>query len=518
MMKKNILILFTVGFTSFHSLGQWDTWVQLDDVNGAPKSACVGFELAGEGFIGLGLDETFERRQLYSYDVGADDWDDETSIGNAVGFGLERAAAVSFSIGDSAYVGLGSSTGNAYFLDFWLYDAGSGSWSQIANFEGSARRQSVAFSINDLGYVGTGVDSNGDYMDDFWEYDPSINDWTQLNDFAGTARQSAVGFSSGGFGYVGTGDDGVPRDDFWEYDPSLDQWTQKPDMPGAARAGAVGFGFYPQLFIATGYDIDLNYTDDVWEFNIDSNYWIQRGTFPGLARTKAVAFVIGDYAYLGTGYNDDYLDDFWSYEKMHNCIVDTTAEVENICSNGSFTWTDGNTYTPLDGTGPWYQTLAAQLVAGCDSVLTLNINWIAPDTSIVNNAGCPSGYSWIDGNTYTPLDGTGPWYHTILGGAASGCDSVVTLNLNWLTPDTSVNTNSGCTNGYPWVDGNTYYPADGTGPWYHTIIGGSAAGCDSVTTLYLNWIEPDTSAVLNDACSNTGYAWVDGNTYYPSDG
>lgn len=516
--KKILLSVFSI--LPLLSFGQWDTWTQLDDVNGAPKTACVGFELAGEGFIALGLDEMFERKQLYSYDVAADDWDNENPLGGAIGSGLERAAAVSFSIGDSAYVGLGSSTGNPYFLDFWVYDYNTGAWSQIANFEGTARRQAVGFTIGNLGYVGTGVDINGNYMKDFWNYDPSINDWTQLNDFGGTARQSAVGFSSGGYGFVGTGDDGVPRDDFWQYDPTLDQWTQKPDMPGSARAGAVGFGFYPQLFVATGYDINFDYTDDVWEFNVDSNYWIQRGNFGGVPRTKAVAFVIGDLAYVGTGYNDDYLDDFWSYEKTHICVVDTTPFLQDACTSSSFTWVDGNTYTVGDGSGPFYHSVGSQEFAGCDSVLSLNLNWTALGTSSNTNNGCTNaGYSWIDGNTYYPTDGTGPWSHTIIGGSANGCDSIATLFLNWLAPDTSAVVNNVCTNnGYTWVDGNTYYPADGTGPWYYNLSGASANGCDSVLTLNLNWLEPDSSSTTNEACSNTGYTWVDGNTYFPTDG
>ena len=40
---------------------------------------------------------------------------------------------------------------------------------------------------------------------DFWEYDPAANTWTQKADFGGTARDGAVGFSIGSKGYIGTG-------------------------------------------------------------------------------------------------------------------------------------------------------------------------------------------------------------------------------------------------------------------------------------------------------------------------
>ena len=45
------------------------------------------------------------------------------------------------------------------------------------------------------------------YAKDFWEYDPIANTWTQKADFGGTARAVAVGFSIGSKGYIGTGFD-----------------------------------------------------------------------------------------------------------------------------------------------------------------------------------------------------------------------------------------------------------------------------------------------------------------------
>ena len=72
---------------------------------------------------------------------------------------------------------------------------------------------------------------------DFWEYDPATNTWTQKADFGGTARYVAVGFSIGSKGYIGTGDDDLNQflKDFWEYDPATNTWTQKADFGGTAR-------------------------------------------------------------------------------------------------------------------------------------------------------------------------------------------------------------------------------------------------------------------------------------------
>ena len=104
-------------------------------------------------------------------------------------------------------------------------------WTQRASFPGSPRVGAVSFTIGEKAYVGTGQDSSNNLLTDFWEYDPATNVWTQLQDFAGSARRSAAGFAIGTKGYLGTGFDGASNLlDFWEYDPSLNAWNQKKNL------------------------------------------------------------------------------------------------------------------------------------------------------------------------------------------------------------------------------------------------------------------------------------------------
>src|SRR4030095_14244615 len=89
-------------------------------------------------------------------------------------------------------------------------------WTQKADFGGTARYGAVGFSIGSKGYIGTGYD--GTYLKDFWEYDPATDAWSQKANFGGTARYLATGFSVGSKGYVGTGlgSSGF-KNDFFEY-------------------------------------------------------------------------------------------------------------------------------------------------------------------------------------------------------------------------------------------------------------------------------------------------------------
>ena len=294
------------------SLHGQNTWVQRDSVGGPPKSACVGFAMNGFGFIGLGFDQFEYKRSLYLYNTNFDDWEKMNSMGGSTGQGLERSSAVAFVANYKAYIGTGQGA-NPYLRDFWEYNSVSNTWTQVADFAGSSRREAAAFGISDFGYVGTGIDSTGALKKDFWKYDPTLNTWSSISDFGGTARKQAVSFAMGGQGYVGTGDDGSFTNDFWQYEPLTDTWNQKANFAGTARYGATGFGIFPNAYLGTGYDNTLSYTNDFWEYNYFNDTWVQVADFIGTPRANAASFAIGDRGFVGTGYDGQTVDDFYEY-------------------------------------------------------------------------------------------------------------------------------------------------------------------------------------------------------------
>ncbi len=93
-----------------------------------------------------------------------------------------------------------------------------------------------------------------------------------------------------------------------------------------------------------------------------------------------------------------------------------------------------------------------------------------------------SPITWIDGNTYMHSNNTATY--TYVGGAANGCDSTVTLNYTFLGSH-GVDVISSC-DVLTWIDGNTYTQSNNTA--IHIIQGGAANGCDSIVTLnYTLW-------------------------------
>lgn len=128
---------------------------------------------------------------------------------------------------------------------------------QLPGLSITPRSGAFTFTIGNKAYIGTGSSDQG-YKKDFWEFDVVSNTWSQKADFGGQARESAVGFSIGNKGYAGTGmvmnqfTEAVR--DFWMYDPLLNTWVQKANLSGNARFGAVGFAIKEKGYIATGYD------------------------------------------------------------------------------------------------------------------------------------------------------------------------------------------------------------------------------------------------------------------------
>jgi len=188
------------------------------------------------------------------------------------------------------------------------------------------------------------------------------------------------------------------------------------------------------------------------------------------------------------------------------CAISNGTDVQVACD--SYTWIDGVTYTASNSTATY--TLVGGDVNGCDSIVTLDltINYTATGTDL--QTACNS-FTWIDGVTYTASNNTAT--HTIAGGAANGCDSIVTLDLT-IDPThivTGTDTQVAC-DSYTWIDGVTYTASNNTAT--HALIGGSVNGCDSIVTLDLTMNYAVTGTDTQVACDS--YTWIDGVTYTAS--
>lgn len=196
---------------------------------------------------------------------------------------------------------------------------------------------------------------------------------------------------------------------------------------------------------------------------------------------------------------------------QNNIAIVSGTDVISSCE--PYTWIDGNTYATSNNTATY--TLVGGAANGCDSLAMLDLTILSPSSGTDMIAAC-GPVTWIDGNIYTASNNTATY--TITGGAANGCDSLVTLDLtiNTVNTGTSVSglTISASTSGatYQWLDcDNGYAPLSGeTNASYTATANGNYAvqvtenGCT------------DTSACVAITTVGVEDVWMESFTLYPN--
>lgn len=201
-----------------------------------------------------------------------------------------------------------------------------------------------------------------------------------------------------------------------------------------------------------------------------------------------------------------------------NCLEVTiippseTNLTETICQGDSFT-VAGSTYTT---TGTFRDTLPD--VEGCDSIIILDLTVIDTLRETISASIC-SGDSFNFGGAMLTAEGT--YFDTL--SSAGGCDSVVTLNL--MVNDVLVmdSTATFCA-GDVFTLGDSTFTVPGT----YEIPFLTASGCDSIVRLELQMLDPqvvfaesdslscDNPVVTLDGSASTplmevGFTWLDEN-------
>ncbi|MCT4613530.1 MAG: hypothetical protein N4A49_01495 [Marinifilaceae bacterium] len=241
------------------------------------------------------------------------------------GVAQPRFGAVSFTIGNYAYVGTGvgiansSTTGDKLNLlkDFFKIDLTNQTITNIAaEFPGDERQDAVAFTAGGKGYVGLGYNGKTQtYFNDFYEFDPTTETWTKLEGdsaFPGVGTRNGIGFGYGNKGFIGTGT--IANDEsttllnniYWKYDTDTKKWT-KIGAGGDKVTKAVSFVIDKYAYICLGENA-LGNNRRVFRFDCESETFVDRMKYleskngsENVPRLNAVSFVIGKKAYIATG-------------------------------------------------------------------------------------------------------------------------------------------------------------------------------------------------------------------------
>ena len=400
-----------------------------------------------------GLSPASNKGSAYIYTKGETVWmDGQKIVGNSVSNGDNFGWSVGIS-DDYAVIGTPRESQIASGGGGILTDAGSayifrklssGTWTQMESINASDKGAGDEF--------GTSVAISGDYV--------IVGAMFEDHNATGGAN-----LSNAGSAYI--------------FERNGGTWTQMDKIVASDRAASDNFGVSVSISgayaIVGAYNEDedptggntLNNSGSAYIFKNTSGNWAQANKIVASDRGGGDLFgysvaISGDYAIAGA-YNEDEnqvggnnLANAGSSYIFKNCLARRT-DIQTSC--GSFTWIDGNTYTENNNTTTF--NFVGGAASGCDSLVTLNLTINNPSAGVDTRTACNS-FTWINGSTYTASNSTATY--TIIGGAANGCDSLVTLNLT-INGVTNINTtisgetitanNSSAT--YRWLDCNNNY-------------------------------------------------------------
>ncbi|HPF51382.1 MAG TPA: Ig-like domain-containing protein, partial [Draconibacterium sp.] len=181
-------------------------------------------------------------------------------------------------------------------------------------------------------------------------------------------------------------------------------------------------------------------------------------------------------------------------------VTDTLLESTLCAGAPEFLW--NNRWIQTDSSQIYLDTLVNSY--GCDSLLTYDITILPPDTFYVDTIFCQDEPEFV-WNGITILTAFDSIYEATLTNSF-GCDSIVNLNVQLLpVTDTTIDTLL-CYNTPPYAWNNLVIFAEHDSTYLDTLV--NQYGCDSLLTLNVTVIYPDTVNLDTTLCEGTPeFAW-----------
>jgi hypothetical protein len=175
---------------------------------------------------------------------------------------------------------------------------------------------------------------------------------------------------------------------------------------------------------------------------------------------------------------------------------------------GDTVWVNGTAYHANFYLGE--ETVEGGASNGCDSIIHINLGFY-PTVSDFQATICEGDTILINGTPYHAFHPAG--VEMIPGGAAAGCDSIIRVELEVLTPPFSIYTDTLCPDDVLIINGRRYDQNNRTG--LEILPGAASTGCDSLVNINLIFRQPwvylgeDVEIVKGDSlCINPEYSLV----------
>ena len=204
----------------------------------------------------------------------------------------------------------------AFVFSFVATSYSQYSWTQKANFPGTARNYDAGFTIGNYIYLGCGTNGSS-YYNDFYRWNQVTNTWSTITSYPGAGYHfDPISFSIEGKGYVGLGWNGsAGATDLWRYDSTTNNWTQMASLPGPGRDDGSVFVIGHKAYLIGGSQGGPPYLEDVWIYDAHTNSWTQKGNSPAGKLDALITFSIGNHGYIGGGFDGSgYYRNCWEYD------------------------------------------------------------------------------------------------------------------------------------------------------------------------------------------------------------
>jgi len=241
-------------------------------------------------------------KNSYGYDYGKVDscqtpkiWIKKNSLSP-----IERGQGVIFVIDDKIYMTCGKYvTGSALVNETWEYNIANNTWNQMEYFSGDYRIYPVTFTIGNSAFVGTGWRASGVAFNDFYRYDNTSNLWTAIATPDNLeARYKAVAFSLNGKGYLVGGlslRSGALKD-VWQYNVKDSSWQRKNDFP-VSFSGGINICGNNRVF--AGFGEASESARILWEYNEGTDRWNEFSVLPDtVGKIIYSGVIVGNFIYI----------------------------------------------------------------------------------------------------------------------------------------------------------------------------------------------------------------------------
>ncbi len=278
-------------------------------------------------------------------------------------------------------------------------------------------------------------------------------------------------------------------------------------------SSSLGEHYYPQdsvfqeitYYLSTGdpFEIDLEIDEDI----SNSSYrWYKDGAFYA-GPFNSSKFPIGPIDWNDAGVYHCQITNpdaplLTLYSRAITIHVSCGISYGNLdgsyCGNQDF-WVNGNLYNQSNPTGSEYIPMPDQY--GCDSILNINLQFLSNATFELEEQICGTESYIVNGNTYdlNNLIGT----EILFNQAFNSCDSIVTINLSAAPPSEKYINDIICSTASAIVNGTNYDINNPDG--VETLANQNYLGCDSVVYIDLAFHPLAEGWYNQELCSGGSY-------------